>query len=1497
MPDDHPPSDPGASGLSEDALQVDALRDVLSAIRRHRADEQPVFEIIVDHAQRLCDAEIAALILAAPGDPYQRLMVGRGIAPATRTLFDSGQMAVDGTLSYAARCILEGRVIAFDDMKQSDLYKAGSPIVRSMVDESRIRSVLFVPLMREDGAIGLITLLRAADQIRPFTDRQIALVEGFAAQAVIAIENVQQFREVQTRLERERASAEVLEVISRSRDDEAPVFEAILKRASQLCRTSYAGLALINEERTHLVYTASHGAPLAHSQIGDMTWDLSGQTSFAEAVRQGRPVQVADMRESALYKAGDPQRVAHVDQDGIRTFMAVPMFRNGEVIGAFGLARFEVSPFHQDDIDLMETFAAQAVIAIENVRQFREIQTRLVREQNSADVLHLISQSRNDEQPVFEAIVEKAAMVCRADQAALVLINDTRSHIRLTAEWGHEENAFLIGTQWPIDQPLSVTTSLRTGETVRITDYTETELYKSRDPVAVRMVEVEGIRSRLIVPLLKGDEVLGIITLSRRIVEPFSDADTKFVETFATQAVIAIENVRQFREVQERLAREEASREILDMISRTLDDEAPVFEVVLRRAATLCGSPMASLNIIADDRKTARVEAHWGEELRLIEVGKTVWSLDVESGPEFPTETAMREAVVMQCPDLKDTARYRAGDDGRRAMVDVEGIRTFLAVPLLRNGQAIGNIALYRRDVQPFTDDQISLVETFAAQAVIAIENVRQFREVQERLEREKASGEVLEIISTSREDDLPVFGKITQAVSRLCNAPLAYICVLNEARTHVSIPAQTGATPQFAERLNRFREPVENDWLMAVKAVLDREVIRIDDLADDPLYRAGNEYRVNMVDEEGMRSVLVVPLVSHAEGVGCIFLYRREVAPFSDAEVELVRSFAAQAVIAIENVRQFREVQERLEREEASAEILGVISQSRDDEGPVFQAIVDNAARLLDARDAGLTLANEAGTHCRLVATIGLNDDTYEIGSEFDLSTPLQTATAIREGRVINIADISDDPLYYEARLPDRVRIVEIDGIRSRLSVPLLSGDTVLGCINLARAEVRPFTDSEVALIQTFAAQAVIAIENVRQFREVQTRLQRERASAEILGVISTNRDDEAPVFESILSNAARLCRAPMAWLLLLDESQTGLYLAAYHGSPRRALDIGQIWRLDEIDEQSGLALAIAHAKTCQDKDLSLSPGYLAGQAGMRQLVDEEGMRTRVSVPLHLDDRCIGAIVLNRREVTPFGEDEIRLVDTFARQAVIAIENVRQFKALETLNAELGDRVEEQVGEIERMGKLKRFLPAAVADTVVSSGSEDMLKSHRALLGVLFCDIRGFTAFCETAEPEETIEVLQTYHEEMGKLINAHGAGVDHRMGDGIMVLFNDPVPCDDPAGDAVRLALAMQARMEELCKGWKRLGHRLGFGVGVSLGYATVGMVGYEGRSDYTASGTAVNLAARLCDQAEDREILLSARAAIAVEDDHPVEAAGELSLKGIREPVEVFRLTPIT
>lgn len=588
-------------------------------------------------------------------------------------------------------------------------------------------------------------------------------------------------------------------------------------------------------------------------------------------------------------------------------------------------------------------------------------------------------------------------------------------------------------------------------------------------------------------------------------------------------------------------------------------------------------------------------------------------------------------------------------------------------------------------------------------------------------------------------------------------------------------------------------------------------------------------------------------------------------------------------------------EVDRMREREAATREIIKVISQSRDDERPVFDVILETAARLCDAPFACLFRVNSERTHLTIPSSYGtraqfvdfINNDPVPLDPEVAV-----TARAVVEKRTQQLADFRDDSVYQTGQ-PHRVHAVEVEGIRTVLAVPLLIGDEAIGVIILYRREVAPFVDEDVRLVEIFAAQAAIAIENVRQFRELQTRLEREAATREILQVISQSRDDEAPVFEAILENACKLCDAPLAYLSMATEDRTHVISPARRGAFAKFGTTLDNLRVPLADSRLALARAISECRVFREDDIADHELYASGDPDRVSMVEDEGARSLMVVPLISKDMGIGSITLYRRKVDPFQDDDVTLIEGFAAQAVIAVENVRQFKALERLNAELGHRVEEQVEEIERIGKLKRFLPAAVADTVVNQGSEKMLSSHRALLGVLFCDIRGFTAFCETAEPEETIEVLQTYHEEMGKLINAHGAGVDHRMGDGIMVLFNDPLPCDEPAGDAVRLAVAMRERMAELCGKWKRLGHRLGFGVGVSLGYATVGMVGFEGRFDYTASGTAINLAARLCDEADDGEILLSPRAGIAVEDDFRVESRGDLSLKGIREPVEVFRL----
>ncbi len=838
---------------------------------------------------------------------------------------------------------------------------------------------------------------------------------------------------------------------------------------------------------------------------------------------------------------------------------------------------------------------------------------------------------------------------------------------------------------------------------------------------------------------------------------------------------------------------------------------------------------------------------------------------------------------------------YQSGVSLRIATADRGKARSFATIPMLSGNQLIGAFVVYRTRVHPFNDRALELAQLFADQAVIAIENVRRFHALQARLEREAATREILNVISESRDDEVPVFDAILENACKLCNAPLAYLSMATEDRAFVVSPARRGAFAKFGETLDRLRVPLGTSGLALARAIAECRVFREDDIADHELYTGGDPNRVSMVEDEGARSLLVVPLIQGGRGIGSITLYRREVAPFSDDDVALVESFASQAVIAIENVRQFRELQARLDRAAATREILEVISESRDDEQPVFDAILENARRLCDAPFAALVLGRKGDTHQVMAAHHGAVAHTVDMYREGKI--PMDPARsfagrAIAEQRVVHLPNMQDTD-EYRAGVPNVRALCDVQGIRTNLFVPLIAEGEGIGCFIIFRHEVRPYTDEQIALVQTFAEQAVIAIQNARQFRALQARLDREQGTAEILRLLSRSREDEAPVFDLILKKAAELCGADAAALTLGREGDPHQRLAAALDMHPKTRTLYADGKVSMNPRTSLVARAIVTGKTLHVPDYADTDDYRAGEEVFRSLVDDTGMRTSVNVPLLSGGGGIGALVLYRKTVKPYSPDEITLVETFATQAVIAIENVQQFRALESLNADLVQRVEKQVGEIERMGRFRRFLSPAVADALANSGDESMLASHRALIATLFCDIRGFTAFCEIAEPEETIEVLQAYHEEMGTLISAHGAGVDKRMGDGIMVIFNDPLPCEDPAGDAVRLAVAMRARMDDLCKRWKRLGHRLGFGVGVSLGYATIGMVGSEGRYDYTASGTAVNLAARLCDRAEDGDILLSPRAYTAVEDAFMAESSGKLDLKGIREPVEVFRL----
>jgi class 3 adenylate cyclase/putative methionine-R-sulfoxide reductase with GAF domain len=548
-------------------------------------------------------------------------------------------------------------------------------------------------------------------------------------------------------------------------------------------------------------------------------------------------------------------------------------------------------------------------------------------------------------------------------------------------------------------------------------------------------------------------------------------------------------------------------------------------------------------------------------------------------------------------------------------------------------------------------------------------------------------------------------------------------------------------------------------------------------------------------------------------------------------------------------------------EQQRALSNVLRAVARSEGLDS-VFQAVVEAAARLSDADYGEVHLAD--GDVFRLAATHGAESAMYE----YDRDHPhLRDRTSCvgrvaLSGEVVHIPDVVADPEY---SWPGQ----GLAGYHAMLGAPITVDEALIGVISLLRYAPQPFSDDQIELLRTFADQAAIAIANARLIDAVERQLDQQRAISDVLRSVARSEKLET-VFENVIEEAKTLCHAEFGALFLTDGDLLR-FASGDKGEP--ALERFDREHPHARDRRTAVGRVALTGEIVHIPDVRADPEYDWGGAELAEY------RTVLAAPILVDNEFIGTVDVARGVVDPFSEEEIQLLRTFADQAAIAIANARLLDAVERQRTELS-----------------RFVSPQVASLLSSDDGERLLAGHRAYISVLFCDLRGFTAFAETAAPEELFELLRDYHALIGELISVHEGTLEHFAGDGVMVFFNDPSPIEDHEAKAIRMALALRERFGELAAVWRKRGTELDVGIGMASGYATLGRIGFEGRYDYGALGPVTNLASRLSTNAGSGQILISQRLLAAVEDVVDAQPVGELELKGFRQPVHAYEVRGI-
>jgi GAF domain-containing protein len=1079
-------------------------------------------------------------------------------------------------------------------------------------------------------------------------------------------------------LERETATSEILRVISQSPADVQPVFDTILANALRLCEAHNGGIFIFDGQGFRMAAVVELSDEFC-AYLQEAVILPGAETPLRRVGLTPRVSHVADILADPSFSPPEVYR-----REGMRTSLAVPMRKEGRLVGALAFHRRHVRPFSDKQIALLETFADQAVIAIENVRLFKELDARnrelteaLERQTATSEILKIISRSPTDLQPVLQAMAESAAHLCLARDVLIMLREDQRLLVR--AHFGSIPRGDVV----PVVRESPSGRAVLDCLPVHVEDLTVSEDLPVGRAFALR----DGVRTALAVPLLCQSDAIGAILVRRDEVRLFTDKQIALLQTFADQAVIAIENVRLFKELQEKnralteahaqmtetLEQQTATSEILRVIAGSPTALQPVLDALVESAGRLCEATDTFLLLVE------------GDQLRVAALHGSVEDTAGFSHVIHRGWVAGRAVVDGRTVHVEDLANAGAEFPLGAQIAIRFGHRTALAMPLFRTGVPIGALFLRRREVRPFSAKEIALLATFADQAVIAIENVRLFkelegrnRELSEALEQQTATAEILRVISQSQTDVQPVFDAIVQSAVRLCDGLFSSLFQFDGEMLHPG--AAYNYTPEALAELHRVFPARPTRTFGVGRAILERASVLIPDVEADADYQQHALSRAI-----GWRSGLFVPMLREGVPIGVIMVSRAEPGPFPDNKVAVLQTFADQAVIAIENVRLFTELQEKnqaltqahaavseaLDRQTATAEILGVISSSPTDIQPVFATIADNAMRLLAAWSTSVWRYEDG--LIRLVAARGGLPGSSETFMEQRQSpahpahdSPASQTVITR--MVFHSADVEADaswgpPFRAEARMR---------GFRSIVAVPMLRAKDAVGVIAVTRAEVGGFTPAETALLKTFADQAVIAIENVRLFKELEARTQELtrsvselRALSEVGQAISSTLDLQA-VLSTIVARATNLSGTDAGVIYEYDD-QRDVFLP--RATAHLEAEIVETMLATPVRKGEGATGRLAEVQEpIQVPDIQAAPS----ESRVRGALVRAGYRALLAIPLAREGHLIGGLTVIRKATGAFAPQTIELLQTFATQSSLAIQNARLFREIEVKSREL---------------------------------------------------------------------------------------------------------------------------------------------------------------------------------------------------------------------------------